>query len=157
MQQCCRIWLGGMCLLSPAPRPRKASVLVEFSTQQVPSMMSHRIVELGRAGLRLVIAHPERYRPVWEDDSCLDPLLDQGVYLLLDVCALVGKYGAASQSAAEKLLDGGAYEAACSDAHRPGDVAEVERALQVLRQRVGNDEANRLFTAGPRRIVGMAA
>jgi protein-tyrosine phosphatase len=101
-----------------------------------------------------VLAHPERYEPVWKDDRCLDPLLDAGAHLLLDVCALVGKYGRAPQRAAEKLLEDDAYEAACSDAHKPRDVEDVVRAIARLEQLAGAEEARRLLSEGPRGILG---
>src|SRR6185369_17132729 len=78
---------------------RRRGVLVELNPQGFPPYLQHRFFDLGRAGLRPVLAHPERYQPVWKDDSCLDPLLDAGACLLLDVCALVGKYGRASRKA----------------------------------------------------------
>ncbi|HXX68586.1 MAG TPA: CpsB/CapC family capsule biosynthesis tyrosine phosphatase, partial [Polyangiaceae bacterium] len=133
------------------PYPGKA-VLVEFG-QMFPSRAQHRFFDLRKAGLRPVLAHPERYEPVWRDDACLDPLLDAGAHLLLDVCALVGKYGRAPQRAAEKLLAEDAYEAACSDAHRPDDVDVVERAIERLESLVGGDEARRLLAQGPQGIL----
>src|ERR1700688_2023336 len=99
------------------PYPGGKSVLVEFGPGPFPLRAQHRMFDLRRAGLAPVIAHPERYEPVWKDDACLEPLLDAGAMLLLDVCALVGKYGRAPQRAAEKLLEEDAYEAACSDSH----------------------------------------
>jgi protein-tyrosine phosphatase len=140
-----------------AVEPRRArtrrSVLVELPTQVFPARVEHRFFDLSRAGLRPVLAHPERYAPVWKDDTCLDALIDAGAFLLLDVCALVGKYGRASQHAAEKLLDDEAYEAACSDAHRPEDAAVTAEAIAVLEERVGREEAERLLGAGPRGIL----
>lgn len=135
--------------------PRKRGVLVELPTQIFPARLERRFFDLGRAGLRPVLAHPERYQPVWKDDTCLDPLLDAGACLLLDVCALVGKYGRAPQKAAEKLLDEEAYEAACSDAHRPEDTDFVMEAIAALEKRVGTAETERLLGAGPRGILGL--
>jgi protein-tyrosine phosphatase len=140
----------------PGPASQKRSVLVELPTQTFPVHIERRFFDLGRAGLRPVLAHPERYQPVWKDDSCLDPLIDAGAQLLLDVCALVGKYGRASQKAAEKLLDGEAYEAACSDAHRPEDAEITAEAIEVLTRRVGREETERLLGGGPRAILGIA-
>jgi protein-tyrosine phosphatase len=140
---------------SAALPPRARGVLVELSPQGFPTHLQHRFFDLRRAGLRPVLAHPERYQPVWKDDACLDPLLDAGACLLLDVCALVGKYGRASQKAAEKLLEEEAYEAACSDAHRPADADAVVRAIEVLEKRVGKPEAARLLRDGPRGILGL--
>jgi protein-tyrosine phosphatase len=136
------------------PYPGGRAVLVEFGTQAFPMRVAHRFFDLKRAGLTPVVAHPERYQPVWKDDACLDPLVDAGACLLLDVCALVGKYGRASEKAAEKLLDEGAYEAACSDAHRPADVEVVVRAIERLERMCGVEEATRLLRDGPRVILG---
>jgi len=151
--------LRGTGLPYPDLAPKKSAkrgVLIEVSPQGFPAQFQHRLFDLARRGLRPVIAHPERYQPVWKDDACLDPLLDAGAVLLLDVCALVGKYGRAAERAAEKLLDEEAYEAACSDAHRPEDADVTAEAIEVLEERVGKEEAVRLLKDGPRGILGLA-
>jgi protein-tyrosine phosphatase len=128
-------------------------VLIEFGQGAFPLRAQHRFFDLRRAGLQPVLAHPERYDPVWKDDTCLDPLLDAGAHLLLDVCSLVGKYGRAPQRAAEKLLEDDAYEAACSDAHRVADVDVVAEAIERLKKLVGTEEGDRLLGDGPRAIL----
>lgn len=143
--------------LGDAPGDGRAAILVELAPRAFPPRLAHRFFDLMRHGLRPVLAHPERYQPVWKDDACLDDLLDAGAHLLLDVCALVGKYGRASQEAAEKLLDEDAYEAACSDAHRPGDPELVARAIEELEARVGSEEARRLLADAPRALLGLPA
>jgi protein-tyrosine phosphatase len=82
------------------PYPGGGAVLIELPPEAFPRNLAHRLSDLRRAGLTTVVAHPERYQPVWKDDGCLDALIDVGAHLLLDVCALVGKYGRASQKAA---------------------------------------------------------
>jgi protein-tyrosine phosphatase len=146
---------GGPRRIDPVA-PRLAAVLVEFGAGAFPLGAANRFFDLRRAGLVPVLAHPERYDPVWKDDACLDPLLDAGAHLLLDVCALTGKYGRAPQRAAEKLLEEDAYEAACSDAHKPADVDIVARAIDRLEALAGPEEARRLLSDGPRAIL-MAA
>lgn len=138
------------------PYPGGKGILVELGQGAFPQRLQHRFFDVRRAGLTPVLAHPERYEPVWKDDACLDPLLDAGAHLLLDVCALVGKYGRAPQRAAEKLLEDDAYEAACSDAHKPRDLDDVVRAIARLEKLVGKDEAQRLLSDGPRGILGDA-
>ncbi len=138
---------------APARGARPTPVLIEFGQGAFPLRAQHRFFDLRRAGLQPVLAHPERYDPVWRDDSCLDPLLDAGAHLLLDVCSLAGKYGKAPQRAAEKLLEEDAYEAACSDAHRPADVDIVATAIDRLTELVGVAEADRLLRDGPRSIL----
>jgi protein-tyrosine phosphatase len=140
-------------LQPPGARRRRPGILVEFP-EQFPVKVADRFDDLIGQGLLPVLAHPERYRPVWKDDRCLDPLLDVGASLLLDVCALVGKYGSAAEKAAHKLLEDEAYEAACSDAHRPSDIEIVAKALTRLEELVGKPEAERLLTTGPLAITG---
>jgi protein-tyrosine phosphatase len=129
------------------------AALVEFPPEAFPLRIEARFSDLRRHKLTPVLAHPERYRPVWNDDACLDPLLDTGAHLLLDIGAIVGRYGRAAQRAAEKLLDEDAYEAACSDAHKPEDAEWVVRAIERLENLAGKDEARRLLVDGPRRIL----
>jgi protein-tyrosine phosphatase len=137
------------------PYPGGGAALVEFGPTAFPVRSQARFFDLRRAGLVPVLAHPERYQPVWTDDECLTPLLDAGAHLLLDVCALTGKYGRSAQRAAEKLLEEDAYEAACSDAHKPSDVPGVVLAIRRLGEFVGTDEAERLLADGPRGILAL--
>lgn len=140
---------------SPGTTPARRSVLVEFGSERFPLHAHHRFFDLQRAGFVPVLAHPERYAPVWKEPGAVRPFADAGAHLLLDVCSLVGKYGRASQKASEKLLEEGAYTAACSDAHRPEDVDVVAKAIDRLRKLGGDEGVDDLFAAGPRRILGL--
>ena len=135
------------------PYPGGGAALVELPPQAFPVRVAHRFLDLRRGSVTPVLAHPERYRPVCDDDACLDPLLDAGAHLLLDVCALVGKYGRSALRTAEKLLEEDAYEAACSDAHQPADVEKVGLAIARLESLVGATEARRLLEEGPRALL----
>lgn len=134
--------------------PARSAALIELPTDHFPARFRERFFELrAKCRIRPVLAHPERYRPVWKDIDMLEPLLDAGVLLLLDVCALVGKYGRASRNAAREMLEAGFYYAACSDAHRPEDVTEVKKAIKELYSVMGSEEAEFLLSEGPRNIL----
>jgi protein-tyrosine phosphatase len=135
------------------PYPGGHAALVEFPNHAFPTRVAHRFFDLRRHGLRPVLAHPERYEPVWNDPTVLDPLVDGGTLLLLDVAALAGKYGRTPRKVAERLLDEGYYYAACSDAHNVRDVAEVERGVELLEDQIGIEEATFLMVEGPRSIL----
>jgi protein-tyrosine phosphatase len=135
------------------PYPGGHAALVEFPSRSFPVRVSHRFFDLRRRRIRPVLAHPERYEPVFHDRTLLDPLVDGGALLLLDVAALVGKYGRAPRRAAEELLDEGYYYAACSDAHHAKDVGDVEKGIAALFARVGPEEATFLMADGPRSIL----
>jgi protein-tyrosine phosphatase len=134
------------------PYPGGRAVLLEF--YEVSFQQSERqLMTLKVRGLLPVIAHPERYRYLWRSPETLERLVDAGVAALLDTAALVGKYGREVQVCAEELLERGLYHAACSDAHRPGDVIEVGRGMQRIEELYGPEELEFLFSAGPQALL----
>jgi protein-tyrosine phosphatase len=135
------------------PYPGGRAVLLEFYTSSFPSGLSALLAQLKRSGLLPVIAHPERYQPLWQRPEILEDLLDAGAVALLDAAALVGKYGSRPERAARTLLERGLYHAACSDAHRPADVAEIARGMAKIRSDYGADEVDALFRTGPLEIL----
>jgi len=135
------------------PYPGGHAALVEFPERMFPARIEGRFFDLMRRGIRPVLAHPERYAPVWKDPEVLDPLIDGGALLLLDVAALAGKYGRAPRKAAEELLEDGYYYAACSDAHKARDAAEVAEGIRKLFDQAGREEASFLLIDGPRAIL----
>jgi protein-tyrosine phosphatase len=135
------------------PYPGGKAVLLEFYDMDFMPAIAARLFDLRRRKLVPVIAHPERYRCFWESHERLSELVDSGTVALLDVAALVGKYGKEPQRCARQLLDDDLYHAACSDAHRPDDVEDVEDGIAYLAKRYGDDEVERLLVSGPQEIL----
>ncbi len=133
--------------------PSHTAALVEFPTDRFPTRHLDRLFDLRCKRIRPVLAHPERYRPVWKDIGKLEPILDGGTLLLLDVAALVGKYGRAPKNCARELLDAGFYYAACSDSHRASDAREVQKGIRELYELCGREEAEFLLIEGPNNIL----
>jgi protein-tyrosine phosphatase len=133
--------------------PAGTGLLIEFPSDCFPACHAERFFDLRCRRFRPVLAHPERYRPVWRSVAVLDPIVDGGTLLLLDVAALSGHYGRAARQAATKLLAGGYYYAACSDAHRASDVPAVIEGLALLERQVGRAEADFMLSEGPRSIL----
>jgi protein-tyrosine phosphatase len=135
------------------PYPGGQAALVEFYPVEFPRGGEERLFELRCAGVLPVIAHPERYRFLWQKTVLLERLVDAGATTLLDVAALVGKYGRETQRCAELLLEQGLYHAACTDAHRPEDVADAVRGMERLEKLYGREEVEALLRDGPNEIL----
>jgi len=128
-------------------------VLVEF-TDLVPSTpILRQLFRLQAEGYTPVIAHPERYRAAWTRPELVVEWVEAGCLALLDLCALVGKYGAEPKRTALRLLELEAYDAACSDAHRPSDIPLMGAALEALDRLAGRAEVDFLLGSGPRAIL----
>jgi protein-tyrosine phosphatase len=135
------------------PYPGGHAVLVEFANEALPVAFDRLAFRLARKGLKAIIAHPERYVPLFKRTDPVDRLLDQEVGLQLDIMSLVGKYGRAARKAAERMLDEGSYTIAATDTHRVEDLARVATALELLHKLVGDEEARLLLAENPRRLL----
>lgn len=135
------------------PYPGQRAILLEFYPLAFPAQIDGRLVDIRRHKLLPVIAHPERYEPVWEEPELLERLVDLGVAALLDTAALEGKYGRRPKRCARDLLERGLYHAACSDAHRPADVALVKAGMAWIKKEYGQEEVDFLFREGPHAIL----
>jgi len=128
-------------------------ILLEFSDLTPATPILRQLFRLQAEGYTPVIAHPERYRATWSQPELVLEWVEAGCLALLDLCALIGKYGSEPKKAALKLLELEAYDAACSDAHRPSDVPLVAAALEALERRAGREEVDFLLGSGPRAIL----
>ena len=133
--------------------PGGRALLIEFPPSRFPLGLARCFEEMKLRGVRPVLAHPERYAPLYKKSDALVELRRLGVLPLLDVMSLAGHYGRAPQAAAERMLEQGLYFAACSDSHRPAHVEVVGEALGRLRERVGEDEAELLTHSNPGRLL----
>ncbi len=137
----------------PSLERRGGAILVEFHDLTPAGLIERQLFELQTLGYIPVIAHPERYRAVWENPGVLERLVELGSVALLDTAAVVGKYGEQTRRSAEQLLALGLYDAACSDAHRPADVAEVARGMDWLCEHYGTEELQFLLETAPRALL----
>jgi protein-tyrosine phosphatase len=130
------------------------SLLIEFAYEALPVNLPARLFDLRMKRLRPVVAHPERYEPFWKKPgAAAQSMRKAGGVLLLDVAALVGKYGRKAMNTAEALVEEGAYYAACTDSHRPEDVPAMADAIAKLRTMAGEEEIDRMLRRGPREIL----
>jgi protein-tyrosine phosphatase len=129
------------------------AILLEFRYEAWPRRIEEQLFRMQVKGLRPVIAHPERYHALFDVTDPLDPLLEVGAVTLLDTMSLTGRYGERPRRAAERMLEEGAYDAACSDAHRPEDVDVLAKAIVRLERLVGKAEALALLADRPRAIL----
>ncbi|MDB4985302.1 MAG: putative tyrosine-phosphatase [Myxococcaceae bacterium] len=135
------------------PYPGGHALLVEFPNEAFPLAFDRLAFRIARKGMKPIIAHPERYVPLFKRTDAVDHLLDQEVGLQLDLMSLVGKYGRTARKAAERMLEEGAYTIAATDTHRVEDIARVAQAIELLYKLAGDEEAEVLLAENPRRLL----
>lgn len=96
------------------------------------------------AGLRPVIAHPERAEDVLVRPGRADELAERGWLLQVNGSSLLGRHGLGSQERGWSLLASGTAALVASDGHRQARPARLDEAYDVAWKRFGAD-ANRFF------------
>lgn len=126
------------------------TLLLELPDGQVPLGAEQFVRRLMSAGIRPVVAHPERNRMVMDNPDRIRSMVDEGCALQLTAGSVLGEFGQRAQSTAQSLLDAGWVQAVASDAHnltyrRP----RMKAAAQWLARHYGAEAAHQLTVAGP--------
>jgi protein-tyrosine phosphatase len=139
------------------PRIRLAGtrfVLVEWPRLQIPPGTPRVLTNIREQGWRPIVAHPERYAGMGQAIGLAAQWRDVGAHLQVNFGSLVGRYGAAAQTTAYRLLRRGWVDFLASDFHgHPRlklHVAEASEALDAL----GADELlTSLYRTNPGRVL----
>lgn len=119
-------------------------VLMEVPFSGSPDLLFALAEHVEAAGLRPVIAHPERTEAVLEDASIADDLAARGWMLQVNATSLTGRHGPEPEELAWSLLERGLGKLVASDGHRTTRPPHLDEAHAVAEQRLG-DRAVSLF------------
>lgn len=129
-------------------------VLVDLPPGLLSPGLEQAFFELRAAGLRPVLAHPERHRDLAQDLGRVVRLREQELLVQVDAGSLGGRFGRRAQAAAVGLVEQGRADFVGSDGHdldsRP---LSLRRAYDQVAALVGQAAARRLFADNPRRVL----
>jgi protein-tyrosine phosphatase len=126
--------------------------LVEFSPVQLPVALMTSLFELRRRGKLPVIAHPERYQPLWSAPDQVTALRANAA-LVVDLAAVAGYHGRRQGKAARGFLEKGLAHAVASDVHSAADLRGAAEGVAWIKKRLGERVLSRLLDENPRRIL----
>jgi protein-tyrosine phosphatase len=89
------------------------------------------------AGLRPVIAHPERTEAVLDDPRIADELAARGWALQVNSTSLLGRHGPEPEELGWSLLERGVANVVGSDGHRATRPAQLDEAYVFAERRLG--------------------
>lgn len=93
------------------------SILVEMSYYYRSNNLEQTLFELNMAGLKPILAHPERYLYMSECLSDFDRIVEMGCRLQMNIMSLTGIYGYQSIGILEYLLKRDMYSFIATDLH----------------------------------------
>jgi protein-tyrosine phosphatase len=126
--------------------------LMEFVPNQLPLGLFERIFDLRCKGMLPVVAHPERYSPLWKDPETLEKLASDCA-MVVDLGALGGHHGRKQAKYARKMVLDGTAHAAASDAHCVDDIRSAASGIAWLKKKAGEDATRRLLSTNPAMIL----
>ena len=98
------------------PLDENGRLLVETSYYNPPLGFREILRKIRKAGWEPVLAHPERYRYMKEEDY--RSLNREGILFQLNLPSMVGLYGQTAQKKAEWLLENAMYSYSATDLHQ---------------------------------------
>ena len=126
--------------------------LVEVPPSLLPPGMVDQLWKLRLRQNVPVLAHPERYHALWDDDA-LARSLSRVCALVVDLGAVGGFHGKRETRAARHLLETGIACGVASDAHQVGDLQRAAVGLSWIDKKLGHAAVVRLFDHAPRTIL----
>jgi len=126
--------------------------LVEIPPSLVPAGMIDMLFKFRMAGKVPVLAHPERYHALWDDDAFARELRRHCAFVI-DLGAVGGFHGRREMKQARHLLELGVVAAVATDAHRLSDVQQAAEGLRWIDKKLGHATVVRLFDHAPRAIL----
>lgn len=73
--------------------------------------------EMKIKGIRLIMAHPERYKFIMDKPEIINDFIEEGILFQLNLGSIEGKFGKTIKKTAEVLLKNNIYNFIGSDAH----------------------------------------
>jgi protein-tyrosine phosphatase len=126
--------------------------LVELRPSELPVGLVDQLFRIRLGGKTPVLAHPERYERLWNDDG-LVARLRTTCALVCDLAAVAGYHGKRQQKMARHLIENQLAAAVASDAHTLEDVRAASEGIAWIEKRMGRPHVSRLLDDGPRAIL----
>lgn len=128
--------------------------LVEFDFYEHSASVYIKLQEICAEGFVPIIAHPERYAFVNEDDTAVERLKSMGCLIQVNKGSLSGKFGHKVSLTAHSILVKGQADLMASDAHSPVVRTPVlNDAYRLVGQLYTMDYAQLLFNINPTKVI----
>ena len=129
-----------------------SAFLFELRPPELPIGIFEHLFRLRTAGKVPVLAHPERYEPLWGNDDLAEQL-SRACAFVVDLPAIAGYHGKKESKQARHLLERGLVKACASDAHTPGDVKQAAEGLAWIEKKLGARAVITLCDEHPRALI----
>ena len=117
-------------------------MLLEFSSDDVPSYAKDMIFKIMQRGITPIIVHPERNSRILKEPVILQELIEQGCLVQITASSYIGTFGKDIEEMSRRFIEAGQCSCFASDAHDlPTRQYEYSEALEKLSNEFGQGVA----------------
>lgn len=128
--------------------------LVEFDFYEQASDAYRKIEMLSSEGYVPIVAHPERYAFVGEDENAVRKLRSCGALIQLNSGSFKGSFGRLPAVIAENILHNQLADFVASDAHSQySRTPDLSRAHEFVCENFSYEYADMLFKINPEKVI----
>lgn len=128
--------------------------LLEFDFYEYSDSVYSKLNQIISEGYIPVVAHPERYAFVAEDEDAAIKLKQMGCVLQVNKGSLTGKFGESAFYAARRIIEERLADVIASDAHSPYvRTTNMIHVHEMISEEYSSDYADILFDINPKRIL----
>lgn len=129
-------------------------ILMELPMTTTVNYLDYVIYFLQNVGLKLIIAHPERYKSVQENPDIVKEYIDKGCLMQCNYASILGTYGKHIKSTVKYLLKNDLVHFMATDCHNKGGIyLQVPKALKKIQKVVGSEKLNEITTLNQQKIL----
>jgi len=121
-------------------------ILIEWPRLLIPPETPTILARLGAAGVRLLIAHPERYGGYDQELHLVAKWRKEGAFLQANFGSLIGRYGLAPRAIVFRLLERGWVDCLATDFHARPHLRLFSDAARQTFERLGAERAWEMLT-----------
>ena len=129
-------------------------ILMELPMYTTVNYLDYVIYFLETIGLKLIIAHPERYSNVQKKPELVKEYIEKGCLMQCNYGSILGTYGKQAKKTIEYLLKNNLVHFIATDCHNSGGIyLEVPKALKKIEKIVGKEKAYEITTLNENKIL----
>lgn len=129
-------------------------ILIEFPMHTKVKYAEAAVFRLQELGLKVIIAHPERYSYVQRDIETVENWIDKGCLLQCNYGSIIGQYGKKAKKTIKKLLKKDQVYMLASDCHMPETIyPKIPKVLKKLKKIISNEKIEEITKLNALNII----
>ncbi len=129
-------------------------ILIELPMSTSINYLDYVLYYFDSIDIKVIIAHPERYRAVQENPKLVEEYIEKGCLMQCNFGSILGNYGSHAKSTIKHLLKKDLVHFVATDCHKMGGIyLDVPKALKKIQKIVGASKTEEITTLNQQKIL----